>query len=285
MKLDITMAFSKSLANRTKVSLEALDHVNRIADEIRLPKRLGTAHLVQLCLTGAFVFLVPEAFATPVDAKPNDQKRPTYSAPKDSPELPNVLLIGDSISIGYTAEVQQRLAEKADVFRIRGNAKYSEFGLQNLDKWIGTRKWDVIHFNWGLWDLCYRNPKSKTQGNRDKVDGTLTATPQQYRANLEKIVARLKKTGATLIWCTTTPVPEDEAGRKLGDDIRYNQIAEEIMKANQISINDLHSHAMLKLPEIQVRKGDVHFTADGYVHLAAKVAEEISAVLSQQQQK
>ncbi|WP_145214428.1 SGNH/GDSL hydrolase family protein [Planctomycetes bacterium TBK1r] len=238
--------------------------------------------LIIICVLCVLMCVGSDASGADVttEAKRDKRKRATSSTPQDNPELPNVLLIGDSISIGYTAEVQKQLAGKADVFRIPGNGKYSEYGLQNLNKWIGSRKWDVIHFNWGLWDLCYRNPKSKTQGNRDKENGTLTATPEQYRANMKKIVARLKETNATLIWCTTTPVPEFEAGRKLGDDIKYNQIAEEIMKANGILINDLHSHALLKLPEIQVRKGDVHYTEPGYAYLAEKVVDEISSAIS-----
>ncbi|MDF7824020.1 glycoside hydrolase family 97 catalytic domain-containing protein [Pontiellaceae bacterium B12227] len=202
-----------------------------------------------------------------------------FKNPKDHPTRPNVLLIGDSISNAYTVDVRKLLHGKADVFRIPGNGKNSAYGLKNLDKWLGSRQWDVIHFNWGLWDLCYRNPKSKTQGYRDKVNGTITATPEQYRANMEKIVARLKQTDATLIWCTTTPVPEHEAGRKLGDDLVYNQIAAEIMKANGVGINDLHAHALLKYSEIQRQKGDVHFTPQGSAYLAEKVAQEISDVL------
>ena len=97
---------------------------------------------------------------------------------------------------------------------------------------------------------------------------------------MEKIVARLKQTHATLIWCATTPVPEFEAGRKLGDDIVYNKIAEKIMKENGILINDLHSHALLRYPEIQKQKGDVHYTKEGSSYLAEKVAQEITAVLS-----
>ena len=200
--------------------------------------------------------------------------------PKDNPSLPNVLLIGDSISIGYTVDVRKKLHGKADIFRIRENGRYSAYGLENLDKWLGTRHWDVIHFNWGLWDLCYRHPDSKEQGNRDKVNGTITTTTKQYRTNMEKIVARLKETNATLIWCAITPVPEGEAGRKLGDDLIYNQIAAEVMKTNEISINDLHSHALSKLADFQVRAGDVHFTKKGYSHLADKVALEIEAALS-----
>lgn len=213
--------------------------------------------------------------------QPN-RKRTAFDNPRDDPKLPNVLLIGDSISIGYTPYVRQQLTGKADVFRIPTNGRYASYGLENLDKWIGDRHWDVIHFNWGLWDLCYRNPESKTQGNRDKVAGKLTATLEEYQATMEKIVARLKQTKAKLIWCTTTPVPEFEAGRKVGDDIKYNAIAAKIMNANGVSINDLHSHALLGLPEIQIRKGDVHFTEPGYAFLAEKVASEISAALSRE---
>ena len=52
------------------------------------------------------------------------------------------------------------------------------------------------------------------------------------------------------------------------------------MKANGVLINDLHSHAILKLPEIRNRKGDVHFTQSGYAYFAEKVADEISEVLT-----
>lgn len=213
-----------------------------------------------------------------------DRKQAYANPEEDNPDLPNVLLIGDSISIGYTAYVRRQLKEKADVYRIPTNAKNSAYGLEHLDDWLAMKslKWDVIHFNWGLWDLCYRHPESSVQGNRDKANGTLTESLEGYRSNMKKIVARLKQTDATLIWCTTTPVPEGEAGRKLGDDVKYNQVAAEIMKANEVKINDLHSHALLRLPETMVREGDVHFTEQGYIHLASKVATEVSAALAKQ---
>ena len=238
-----------------------------------------------LMLMISFVYACSNAFAAQELASQEElytgkEYTAAFINPEDNPSLPNVLLIGDSISNAYTVDVRKRLRGKADVFRIPGNGKNSAYGLENLDKWLGTRKWDVIHFNWGLWDLCYRNPESKMQGHRDKVNGTITATPEQYRANMEKIVARLKQTNATLIWCTTTPVPEFEAGRKLGDDLRYNQIAEKIMKANGVLINDLHAHALLKYSEIQKQKGDVHYTKEGSSYLAEKVAQEIASACS-----
>ncbi|WP_235034062.1 SGNH/GDSL hydrolase family protein [Roseiconus lacunae] len=211
-----------------------------------------------------------------------DRKLAFANPEVDNPNLPNVLLIGDSISIGYTAYVRRDLIGKADVYRIPTNAKNSAYGLEHLNDWLEMKslKWDVIHFNWGLWDLCYRHPESNVQGNRDKVNGTLTESLEGYRSNMKKIVARLKQTDATLIWCTTTPVPAGEAGRKLGDDVKYNLVAAEIMKANKVRINDLHSHALLRLPETMVREGDVHFTEEGYIHLGSKVAEEVSAAIA-----
>ena len=207
-----------------------------------------------------------------------------FANPKvDHPERPNVLLIGDSISIGYTPFVRSALQQKVDVYRIPTNGQATDFGLENLDKWLAMKpaQWDLIHFNWGLWDLCYRHPESKVQGHRDKVNGTITTSLTDFRSNLEKIVLRLKETEATLIWCAITPVPEDEAGRKVGDDGKYNEVAAEVMKKHGVLIDDLHSYALKELPGIGIRKGDVHFTRQGCRYLAVKVAQEISTALEE----
>ncbi|MBK1831933.1 SGNH/GDSL hydrolase family protein [Verrucomicrobiaceae bacterium R5-34] len=242
-------------------------------------RRRPSFFTLALCLLVPCTALRADKLADASELYTGKEYSKAFANPKDHPDRPNVLIIGDSISIGYTVPVRKKLHGKADVFRIPSNGKFAAHGAANLEKWLGTRHWDVIHFNWGLWDICYRNPKSKTQGHRDKINGTLTATPEQYRQSMEQIVARLKKTGATLIWCATTPVPEKEAGRKVGDEIKYNAIAAEIMKANDIAINDLHAHALKRLPEIQAKVGDVHFKGKGYQHLAEQVAKEIAAAL------
>ena len=204
-------------------------------------------------------------------------------ASKDDAALPRVLLIGDSISIGYTPAVIELMEGKAEVHRIRGNAGNTGRGLQNLSKWLDPEKgkWDIIHFNWGLWDLCYRHPESKTQGRRDKVNGTVTHTPEQYRKNLEKLVEQLEATGATLIWAATTPVPEGEAGRKVGDDLVYNKIAAEVMKEHDIPINDLHSLMVPHMKTKTTAPGNVHFTKEGSRILAEQVAATIEKVIKQ----
>ena len=202
---------------------------------------------------------------------------PPPGATNDS--LPKVLIVGDSISIGYMKPLVELLKGKASVHHNPGNAGHTGMGLTNIKRYIGDTRWDVIHFNWGLWDLCYRNPKSKTQGRRDKINGKLTHTLDQYETKLRMIVKNLKTTGARLIWATTTPVPDGEAGRIKGDELKYNAIAAKIMGENNIPINDLHAHMTRRLKEFQ-KKGNVHFDAAGSKHLAEKVADDVLKALS-----
>ena len=196
-------------------------------------------------------------------------------------ELPKVLIIGDSISIGYTPHVVAALKGKAIVKHHKGNAQHTGTGLKKLDGWVGDTKWDVIHFNWGLWDLCYRHPESKVQGRRDKVRGTLTTSLDQYEKNLDRLAARLKKTGAKLIWANTTTVPEGEAGRKVGDDTKYNEAAARVMKKHDIVINDLNTLTDSFPAELFTAPGNVHFTTDGSKKIGSTVAGKILEVLGE----
>ena len=204
------------------------------------------------------------------------------AGPEQTPakgSLPQVLLIGDSISIGYTSGVTEILKNEAVITHNKANAEHTGTGLKQLDKWLGTTKWDVIHFNWGLWDLCYRHPDSKVQGNRDKVHGKITTTPEQYEQNLEMLVQRLEKTGAVLIWANTTVVPENEEGRFVGDDKKYNEVAERVMKKHGIPIDDLNTITSGFGPELFEGPGNVHYTKEGYKKLAVLVAGKIRDAL------
>jgi len=193
--------------------------------------------------------------------------------------LPKVLIIGDSISLGYTPLVVKQLKGQVDVRHSRGNSQHTGTGLAKIDRWLGEEDWDVIHFNWGLWDLCYRHPESKVQGRRDKVRGTLTTSLEQYEKNLDQLTTRLAKTGATLIWAHTTVVPEGEAGRKVGDDLKYNAAAERVMKRHGVRINDLNKLTRTFKPELFTAPSNVHFKPPGSEKLAAQVSTEILTAL------
>ncbi|MCP5560982.1 MAG: SGNH/GDSL hydrolase family protein [Verrucomicrobiaceae bacterium] len=194
--------------------------------------------------------------------------------------LPNVLIVGDSISIGYTPPVIEMLKGVANVQRVKANCGDTKAGLANLkSRWLGTTKWDVIHFNWGLHDLCYRNPESKEQGHRDKVKGTLSVPLDEYEKNLETLVQQLQATGAKLIFASTTIVPENEAGRFVGDDIKYNAVAARVMQKHGIPINDLHALSA-SFGGKHSQPGNVHFDKEGSAKLAAQVVASIKEVIA-----
>lgn len=195
--------------------------------------------------------------------------------------LPNVLIIGDSISIGYTGPVTTLLKDVANVQRVKVNCGDTNFGRKNLKNWLGSTHWDLIHFNWGLHDLCYHNPKSKERGNRDKVNGAIAVPLLEYEKNLEALVLQLKEVGATLVWASTTRVPQDEPGRIVADALYYNAAAEKIMKRHGVAIDDLYTTTLGFDSSIAAATGDVHYTKKGYDKLAEQVAKSIHASLKE----
>lgn len=223
------------------------------------------------------------SFATAAETAPADKtpaKRalvPAMQPVEDVPNLPRVLLIGDSISIGYTLPVRDLLKGKANVHRVLENCGDTQRGLKSLDKWLGDKKWDVIHFNFGLHDLKYLNEKGALAAP-DK--GKQVAPLPEYETNLQQLVERLKKSGAKVIWCSTTPVPERANGRIKDSEVEYNKVAAKIARANGIAIDDLHAIARAQQAEIQ-KPHDVHFTAEGSKVLAKAVAESIEQALRQ----
>lgn len=182
---------------------------------------------------------------------------------------PKILIIGDSISIGYTPFVKKELAGEAIVSHNAGNAQHTGTGLQKIDQWLGTVKWDIVQFNFGLWDLCYRNPQSTVQGNRDKINGQITHTLEEYTRNLDAIATILeKKTDAKLIYVTTTFVPGREPGRNQEDVRKYNNAAKKIMKKHAIPINDIYGKSIKIHQKWGLGNDNVHYTEMGYEKLS-----------------
>lgn len=222
-------------------------------------KLLPTFLALLVALSG---WAVAQAPATPKPEKPAAEEI------KDTPGLPRVLIIGDSISIGYTKPVRDLLKDKANVHRIPVNGGPTKNGMANIDKWLGTEKWDVIHFNWGIHDLKYM-PDEKRQ-----------VEPADYEANLRALVAKMKATGAKLIWATTTPIPDGELNppRRFGKVPEYNAIAQKVMSENGVAIDDLNAAITPQVAKLQNPK-DVHFSAAGSKFLAEEVAKSIEAAL------
>jgi len=182
---------------------------------------------------------------------------------KDDPALPRVLLIGDSVSRGYTAAVRKALTGKANVHRAPANCGPTASGIKNIDAWLtdhpGGEKWEVIHFNFGIHDR-----------------GTPVA---DYAGRLEQLVQRMKQTGAKVIWASTTPIPDNpEQKQTAASIVERNAAAAEVMQKHGVAIDDLFGFITPRLAEMQ-RPKDVHFKDEGYDMLGQKVAESITDAL------
>ncbi len=188
-------------------------------------------------------------------------------------KVKNVLIIGDSISIGYTPFIQKALAPAVNVEHNAGNGGSTVRGVESVEKWIGNRQWDVILFNFGLHDLVHKDSLNKYD-----VTAKVAVTLDDYRKNMEVIVALLRETTATLIYVTTTVVPENSAGRKVGDPAKYNEVALEVMKKNGIEVVDLYAFSQTIHPQ-NSKPGNVHYTEKGYELLAAPLIKSINTAL------
>jgi hypothetical protein len=192
-------------------------------------------------------------------------------------KLPRVLIIGDSISLGYTEPVRKHLKGKAEVFRPNENCQHTAHGLARIKAWLGDGQWDVIHFNWGIWDTHMLDAQNRLVRDETKGELHIRHTPEQYRANLTKLVEIMEKTGAKLIWASTTPIMSRK-GPRFEDIKKLNAVAAEVMKERKIAVNDLYEHVLPHVKEWQ--SGDrVHFNAQGSDQLGKRVSERILEVL------
>ena len=177
---------------------------------------------------------------------------------KDDPKLPRVLIIGDSISRGYTLAVRHGLAEKANLHRAPANCGPTANGLAKLPIWLGDGKWDLISFNFGIHD---RN------------------TPiDVYKKNLEQIITRLKQTGAKLLWVNTTPVPVGAAEYVEGSISNLNAAANELMLKYEIPVIDLNNYIQPVIEQYQL-PNNCHFKSEGYEYMGQFVADGIEKQL------
>jgi acyl-CoA thioesterase-1 len=194
---------------------------------------------------------------------------------EDDPKLPRVLLVGDSIAMGYTLPLREMLKGQANVHYPIENCHTSRQILERLDTYLGDKPWDVINFNCGIHDLTLRDADGKS------IKAGQTGKPwvpiDEYRENLHKVVARLQKTGATLVWCSSTPLPDIWPHRRPADIERYNAVAKEVMQQYKIPITDLHA-AVQHLDEPKYDDG-AHLSIDACKEIAREVGRPIVKAL------
>jgi len=238
--------------------------------------RVRTAGLI--LVWSATVSLPAVAQNEKSSAEPKRPSNPAYAPPQVNPDLPHVLLLGDSISIGYMLDTRRELTGVANTWRPAANCGPTTRGLESLDQWLDQRTWDVIHFNFGLHDLKFMGPEGQNLVDPDSRGAHRQVPIEKYQANLRQIAERLKATGAQVIWCETTPVPEGAHGRIAGDAKRYNEAAAKVIaEVGGITTNPLYEYALMHAEQ---RPANVHYTPAGSAKLAEQVAKTIRHALN-----
>jgi len=184
-----------------------------------------------------------------------------------------VVLIGDSIRMGYQDTVKRELEGLMDIWGPEANCGRSERILENLDEWMLSRDADIVHVNCGHHDL------RKAFG----ADDSAIPLPQ-HAANVEEILTKiLSGTNSKVIWATTTPVNEEWHHEQKGFDrfeadvAAYNRKDTETARRLGIQVNDLHAVVMNAGRDKYLQPDGVHFTEEGKVLLGKAVAAVLKA--------
>lgn len=188
---------------------------------------------------------------------------------------PKVLIIGDSISIEYTHYVKEYFNGEARIMHNPGNAQHTGVGLDKLKDWLDDKEWDIIIFNWGLWDLYHREQYRNEKKNQPIPSRKITCTLDEYTSNLDSIAGILKMTQAKLMFVTTTYVPENAVGRFTTDVIKYNEAAKKIMKKHSIIVIDIYEPSRSIHEKFRKSLTDVHYTNEGYQKLSELIINNI----------
>ncbi|MBQ8510341.1 MAG: SGNH/GDSL hydrolase family protein [Clostridia bacterium] len=183
-----------------------------------------------------------------------------------------ILLLGDSIRMYYQQKVIDLLGGGYHVSAPTENCRFAAYTLNSLRMWLPSfPKPDVIHWNNGLWDTAVLYQE----------DGCFTPLPEYIRS-LERILRELQKTGARVIFATTTPCDPRKAALTTAmppchrnEDIRrYNEAAVELMRRERMEINDLYAVVNENIPAY-VSEDMIHPTEEGKRVLAEAVVRKI----------
>jgi lysophospholipase L1-like esterase/dienelactone hydrolase len=198
--------------------------------------------------------------------------------PPKSAELPKVLLLGDSIRMGYAPLVAKKLDGVAVVVHPGAEQGGDTANtLKLLDKWVGDHKPAVVHWNNGLHDL-----------KRSKKTHTHQVPIEQYGKNLAEIAVRLNKVApGRVVFANTTPILDDRHAARKADfdrleaDVQaYNAAATKALLPLGVPVHDLHRIVIDGGAEKLLGKDGTHYTPEGYDRLAEAVADCVKRQLS-----
>ena len=186
---------------------------------------------------------------------------------------PSVLLLGDSISLGYREFVKEKLRGVMNVYYPPENGRMAAYTFRALYEWWRDNDWssdmNFVYWNNGLWDVV-------------RIFGDEPQTPlNEYATMIERIYKRLKYLfpKSQIIFATTTPVIEESFDKeifyRLNEDIeRYNTAASHVILNNGGAVHNLYGEGNKTYPR-QAYLDGVHFRPE----VSRLIAENIADLL------
>lgn len=190
--------------------------------------------------------------------------------------MKKVVLIGDSIRMGYDKYVKEALDGVAEVFYPPENCRFAEYVLRYAHEWKTNGAWgddvDLVHWNAGLWDAL-------------ELFGDEPLTSLDYYGQaIKRIDKRLRMLfpKAKFVFATSTNVSEKmsrpEFTRHNSTIQKYNDAALRALSDTDTVINDLHP-ITASVPD-SYRSDWVHFyTPEGTELIGGTVLSVICKLL------
>ena len=183
-------------------------------------------------------------------------------------------MIGDSIRMSYQPLVAEQLKGKAEVWGPDENCRYSVWVLEHFKEWVCDQKPDILHFNVGIHDV------NVMEDWRPRI------ILEQYLLCLQRFITYARDLGSQLIWASSTPFyqPKEDLPMsqwpKYAVIDRYNAAALEVVTANAIAIDDLHSIILNNDYTKCLQADGCHMTEFGREVLSEAVARSVSTYFS-----
>lgn len=229
---------------------------------------VGASPLVSSQLDPIEPQLAPSPSPTPPWNQTPEQE---WGAPTDTP-LPNLVVVGDSISIGYTGPLYALLGSEYDVRHPQDNGRNSWYTSQHVGVWTSSAD-SIVVWNNGVWDCTDRAWHDEHIAFAPWEQYGTTDT--EYETNLIATATQLKQNGSRVLFMTTTEAAYYENGPYAeGREVRLNEIAKRVLPPLGVEVYDLYTFAKA-IPNAHPNITDVHFEKSASKLMAEYIVKAI----------
>ena len=191
--------------------------------------------------------------------------------------MKRVLLLGDSIRMGYDEYVKELLTGEFEVvYDDADNGRFAAYTLWQANQFFRhCGRFDVVHWNNGYWDMNVEAPMVEA----------IHPVPE-YVHFLGRILAEIRRNGAVPVFATSTPILSEEAAQSVMKEgiprtfyknewvVEYNKAAVDFMEREGVAVNDLYS-LCLESPTYYKCPDLLHLTQEGCKRCAEQTAAAI----------